>query len=189
MRAFVAVPLSTAVSEAAFRLLPDLPALRRVRPDLMHVTLAFLGDVDPGRIAGVADAVSAAARGWRSFEVGLDHLGRFPEAGAPRVIWLGIGPGRDALVAFGRAVRRELALRDVAFDDKPLQAHVTLARVRESAGRDELRSIGHVLDGIAVVPLTAHVEEVVVLESVIGAGGPRYTRRAATDLDGVEGKR
>ncbi len=189
MRLFAAVPLPADAAAAASELLPEHPALRRVRPEHMHLTLAFLGETPAGRLAEAADAIARGARGHGRFRMRLDALGRFPPAGPPRVVWLGAGAGRDALVALGRDVRGALAERGLPFDEKPLQAHVTLARVRESAGPDDARAIARAVAGAVAAPLDVPVDEVVLFESLIGSGGPRYTRRATAALGEVGGQR
>jgi 2'-5' RNA ligase len=92
-------------------------------------------------------------------------------------------------VRLGEEVREALASRHVEFDDKPLQAHVTLARVRDGADRAELGATLTAALRTNVTPLAATASEIVVMESVIGAQGPRYTRRAAVALVEVGGKR
>lgn len=186
---FVAVPLPVGIAAAASALLPEHPALRRVRPEQMHLTLAFLGETPAGRLPEAAEAVARGAGGHQRFRLRLDTVGCFPPSGAPRVVWLGASAGRDALVLLGRDVRAALAQSGLPFDPKPLQAHVTLARVREKADRGDLRAIARGIEGVTVAPLEVPVDEVVLLESVIGSGGPRYTRRAAAVLDEVGGDR
>lgn len=183
MRVFVALPLSPVAAASASRLVPAHTALRAVAPELMHITLAFVGSVPPETLARIEEAVGAAARGHRAFRLRLDHLGRFPAAGPPRVLWLGAGDGASEAGAVGGDVRRALAERGIAFDDKPLRTHVTLARVRDSAGADELREVAALFTAARTQPLEVAMREIVVYESVIGRGGPRYTRRAAVALE------
>jgi 2'-5' RNA ligase len=182
VRLFVAVAVPPALASAAFDVLPDIPALRRVRPDLMHVTLAFLGAVPDERLDGVAAAVLGACAGRPAFALSFDTLGRFPPGGAPTVAWLGIGQGASEMTALAEAVRRALAARELAFDVKPFRPHLTLGRVREGAGRDEVRAIAAALERGRVPRLDFVVREVSVVESVLSSKGPRYTPRAVAPL-------
>jgi RNA 2',3'-cyclic 3'-phosphodiesterase len=182
VRLFVAVAVPPAIASTAFELLPDIPALRRVRPELMHVTLAFLGAVPDERLDDAAAAVRDAAEGWRSFAVSLDRLGRFPLSGAPTVTWLGIGRGATEIAALAEAVRRALAAHEVPFDAKPFRPHLTLARVRERAGRQEVRAIVAAVERGRVPQLDFVAREVSVVESALSSKGPRYTARAVIPL-------
>ena len=182
VRLFVAVAVPAALASTAFEVRPDIPALRRVRPELMHVTLAFLGAVLDERLDDVAAAVRDGAAGRHAFAVSFDTLGRFPLNGAPTVAWLGIGRGASEITALAEAVRRALAAREISFDPKPFRPHLTLGRVREGAGRDEVRAIAAAIERGRVPPLVFTVREVSVMESVLSSKGPRYTARAVVPL-------
>ena len=182
MRLFVAVPLPDDVASAASALLPELPGLRRVSPELMHLTLAFLGATSDERLADVIAATAAAAAGTRTFIASVDRVGRFQERGRPRVVWLGIGAGADELVAMAQRVRASLTEQRITFDDKPFRAHVTLARVRDDLERDELRAITTAVDRAAPPTGGFRVDHIVVFESVVSSKGPRYTARATVPL-------
>ena len=183
MRLFVAVPIPPDVAAAASRLLPDLPALRRVAPALMHITVAFVGDAPEDQLPTIAAAVAEGARGQRAFEVTLENVGRFPESGAPRVVWLGAGHGALELIRVADRVRHALTARGVAFDDKPFRPHLTLARVREGADRDALRAIAAAVAGARPPGPRFTAEGVFLLQSELSPKGPKYTPRAAVPFD------
>jgi 2'-5' RNA ligase len=183
VRLFVAVPLPPDIAGAASRVLPAIPALRTVRPEHLHVTLAFLGALPDSRLEDVAGAVRSAAAGTGPFDVALDALGRFPRDGAPRIVWLAVGTGASELITLAERLRQGLAARELPFDAKPFRAHVTLGRVREDADRPSERAIASAVDGARLDPLRFRAERVVVFESVLSPKGPRYTSRAAVPLD------
>jgi 2'-5' RNA ligase len=183
MRLFVAVPLPQALTERAAALLPAaLPALKRVRPDLMHVTLAFLGRTADERLAAVVEAAHAATAAHRGFDLAFSGPGRFPASGRPRVVWLGIEEGLDPLSALARSITEELRRREIAFDDRPFAPHLTLARVRPEASAPEGRTIATALDALAIPELRTRVDRIEVVESVLSPKGPRYTARAEAPL-------
>ena len=85
MRLFIAVPLPTELTDRAAALLPPaLPALKPVRPELMHITLAFLGWTADDRLPDVIAAARAAATAHRRFDLAIAGAGRFPASGRPR---------------------------------------------------------------------------------------------------------
>lgn len=182
-RLFVSIPIPADVAGPLAAGLPsDLPALRRVAPELLHVTLAFVGSMDEGRVADVVAAVQDAVRGARAFRVAFIELGRFPEHGPPRIVWAGTSAAREIERA-GGAVRRALEAHRVPFDPKPLRAHVTLARVRDGAGADGAAAVGRAVS-VARVPegLGFVADAVHVMESVLSRSGPRYSSRARVAL-------
>lgn len=187
MRLFVAIPLPPDVASAAAAALPDLPGLRRVSAELMHVTLAFLGAVPDGRLDAAVRAVTIAAGEFRAFAVGFDGIGCFPPAGAPRVVWLGIGLGATESTALAASVRRALRAAALPHDEKPFRAHLTLGRVRENADRESARAIAAATERVRLPALRFTADAVVLFDSALSPKGPRYTARATVPL-GVGGK-
>jgi RNA 2',3'-cyclic 3'-phosphodiesterase len=182
VRLFIAIPLPSDVASRAFATLPDMPGLRRVEPELMHLTLAFLGSTPDDRLDTVGEAVRAGAHHRAGFEIVLDHAGRFPNSGPPRVAWLGMSAGAEHATALANAIRRAFAARSLAFDEKPFRAHVTLGRVREKATKEEARAIGVALDTVKMSPLRFTATAVHVIESRVSSRGPQYTSRASVPL-------
>jgi 2'-5' RNA ligase len=148
----------------------------------MHLTLAFLGRTPDERLADVTAALESAAGAVNAFDAELDRPGRFPTSGRPRVVYLGIGAGAPSVIALGERVRAELGRRDLAFDAKPLRAHVTLGRVREDVTIVDARAIAAATQAMRVPHLRFRVDGVVAFESVLSPRGPKYTPRATVPL-------
>jgi RNA 2',3'-cyclic 3'-phosphodiesterase len=148
----------------------------------MHVTLAFLGETPEERLPDVTAAVEAAASSVTAFDIEIDHPGRFPPTGKPRVVWLGFGAGAPATLALGDRVRSELARRQITFDRKPLRAHITLARVREDVSLVDARSIAAATEAMRIPHLRFRADAAVLLESVLSPRGARYTPRLKAPL-------
>ena len=186
MRLFLAVRFPPDLAARASAALPDLKLLRRVEPDLMHVTLAFVGNVPETTLGDAAAAAKEAADATRAFELRVAGLGQFPERGRPHVVWLGFTePG--PLVDLAERTRRALAARGVPFDDKPFRPHLTLARVRDEADRVEVRDLAVALRRTKAPTGTFAVDAVHVIESTLSPKGPRYTGRATAALVGGVG--
>lgn len=182
MRLFVALPLPPDVASAATQLIPEQPAFRRVRPELLHVTLAFIGRVPDAQLDAVIAATREAASAHAPFPVSLTSAGRFPETGSPRIVWLGMREGEKDSTRLATSVRAALAARGIAYDDKPFRAHVTLARVREDTDRETGRAIASQVQALSFPPLRWTAREVLPVESVLSPKGPRYTPRAVVAL-------
>ena len=98
------------------------PEARRVRPQNLHLTLAFIGELALPRAREAAVALSGVSS--EPFEWRIDHIGRFERA---RVLWAG-GPPQPRLSQLAEQVRGELQALQIRFDSKPFAAHVTLLR-------------------------------------------------------------
>ena len=139
----------------------------------MHITLAFLGATPADRLDDVVAAAAAAASGARSFSFTLDRLGRFPPDGPPHTIWAGPSAGAEPLARLARSVRAELRARDIAFDDKPFQPHVTIARVAERQAPAEARIVAAAVVSARVRMPPLPGGEVAVIQSILSPRGAR----------------
>ena len=183
MRLFLAIPLPLDLAARAFEILPiTLPALRRVKAENLHITLAFLGHTPDENLDDVTDAAREAAASVSPFQLSFDHAGRFPERGRPRVVWLGISEGEPSVVKLGEGVYAGLRSRGLRFDDRPLAPHLTLARVADDASAAEAKTVGAAIDTMPVPSLHFDVTEIAVVQSLLSPKGPRYTALATVPL-------
>lgn len=183
IRLFIALALPAEVSRAVADLLPVRPAgVRAVPPELMHLTLAFLGWTPEDRLEAVRDAAGAAGLGARPFRVVLGEVGRFPETGRVRVAFVGLRQGAPEVEALGSSLRGELERRGIAFDARPLRPHITLARLSEAASAQDARAFGEALRGARVPELRFEVAALEVMRSVLSRAGPRYSSEASLPL-------
>ncbi len=190
IRAFIAVELSpelrTALATAQTTLKDHLMReLRRlcpsarvqwVRPEAMHVTLKFLGNVTEDALPDIHNAMARVAGACPQFSLAVGHLGVFPDLRAPRVLWVGMSGHVEALV--GLAGDLDGALRGLGFspESKPLQPHLTLARIKERS-----RDIGRVLAESGLMAQVGRVGDLGVsslslIKSDLQPSGARYTR-------------
>jgi 2'-5' RNA ligase len=183
VRLFIAIPLPPDLAVRAAEILPtSLPALRRVKAENLHVTLAFLGQTPDERLDDVTAAAQEAAARVPPFALSFDRAGRFPERGRPRVVWLGIADGASSVLELGTAVYGSLRIRGLRFDDRPLAPHLTLARVAEDASAAEAKTVGAAVEGLAVGNPRFEVNDIAVIQSVLSPRGPRYTALATVPL-------
>jgi RNA 2',3'-cyclic 3'-phosphodiesterase len=178
VRLFLAVFPPAAVQRAAHQC---IEALRRpgdgvswVKPDNLHYTLRFLGEVGEDGAGRAAEAAAEAAGGAKAFAAALGGLGAFPNARRARVLWAGMSEGGAALEALARELDRALAKRGFGKADKPFSAHLTLGRVREP-GPDWTAALA--AQRVAA-DARFTVDRVCVVESRLDPRGSIYTVRA-----------
>jgi len=105
-------------------------AARYEDAERLHVTLAFLGFVDPARCEKIAAVLVACAQS-KPFVLALDKLGAFPHERRPRVVYLGAREQGARFRELAAKVRNAYAGLGFEFDNDPV-AHVTIARVKQS---------------------------------------------------------
>ena len=97
---------------------------RATRIDDLHLTLAFIGNLDDEDAFAVADAIAKVR--FRPFTWRLDTLGLFDDAG---VVWVGAArPPVKPLIALTARARAVLDGFGLDYDRRPLAPHVTLLR-------------------------------------------------------------
>ena len=187
MRLFVAVDLDASARDAIVaeqkRLQRALgergeSAWKWARPDRMHLTLAFIGEVD----APAADAIGAVLRKPfedSAFTIVFAGLGVFPARGAPKVLWVGVSDGRAEIVALQRRVVERLASVGVAPETRAYHPHLTLARGGSATPGDGRRTVA-LGRGSPIARIEARA--VSLYESRLSQAGPDYTTLVRTEL-------
>ena len=151
VRAFVALDISyesRQAVEAATTGLRDagISGVRWVRPEAIHLTLKFLGNVDAGQVQTILGALEAAAAGTGPFELKLTGLGAFPNVRTPRVIWVGLYAEIDPLLELQRRVDLELhSALGIPIEKRHFSPHLTIGRVRDNLPIAEGRRIGQTI--------------------------------------------
>jgi 2'-5' RNA ligase len=153
------------------------------RPDQMHLTLVFIGSVDPQRAATIV-AAGEPPIAVAPFGMSLAGIGVFPPRGAPRVLWLGVGEGAESVIRIRQIVAGRLAAAGVELEARPFHPHVTLARWKESRASDGRRVRGADIGRSAIHSM---VDAVTLFESRPGPGGSIYTPIARTPLEARSG--
>jgi 2'-5' RNA ligase len=188
MRAFLAIPLPETVRRVAAASREGLVAAgdgwRVVRDEGLHVTIRFLGDVDPSRRAACDAAWREAARGVGSLALRLRGAAVVPRTGRPRVLWLGLDDETPDQRLVRLADRMERAARSQGFppEARPFSAHVTLARARSGARvtKPPVERIGDLGTFVA--------DCVVLYRSEPDRGGSRYYEEASYPLASGSGE-
>jgi 2'-5' RNA ligase len=134
-RTFIAIELSDEVRAGLRRELAHLrqaqPAIHWVDAASLHVTLAFLGELDDERLAEATAAAEEAARAHRPVRIAVEGLGTFGKEWTPRVVWAGIGGQQNRLMALQAAVASALEARGFPREERPFSPHLTLARIKD----------------------------------------------------------
>ena len=136
----VAVPPESAegLREAQERLRAVEPRIKWVNPDGFHITLKFLGGVEPQRLSALWNAVSEALDGLMAFTMRFRGLGAFPSANRARVVWAGVNDGADELIEIAKRIEQVGGKHGFEMESRPFTAHLTLGRAREAGSNPAL---------------------------------------------------
>ncbi len=179
IRTFIALDLDDSIRSilggVIGQMAQELPPIRWVDPQGIHLTLAFLGDLTDEQVAKARQAAEAAAQQAAPFSFRLSHLGVFDSSRYPRVIWVGINEPSGALQQLHRLLGGELELRGFAVEKRVFSPHLTLARIKVPLGPDERQRLLHLLTEIKVASSPYHASRLCVMRSELLRSGARYT--------------
>ena len=179
MRCFVAVDVSDRAREQIGEFQRSLKSgaggVRWVKPDRMHLTLAFLGEVTDEFADSVKMVLPEAVTGLSTFQSRLHGVGAFPSPGRARVVWVGIDQGKEELVRLQQAVVAGLTQVGFKPERRPFSPHLTLGRLRQPADVSALVEREFTSQGFMV-------DRVVLYQSILKPEGPDYTRLAEFEL-------
>ncbi len=149
-------------------------AVRWIRPEGVHVTLKFLGEVPVKKLPGIKLAIQEAVVGHSPFELEFSNIGTFGGREGLRIMWVGIAGDVLRLEALVRAVNAALAVVGFEPERRPFRPHLTLGRVRDEIPTRQRAQI-EVDVGKLDVPLTSwRTSQVSLMRSRITATNVTY---------------
>lgn len=148
------------------------PHVRWVRGERLHLTLAFLGDLDADARSHAEAIVTDVAAATQAFTLGLRGVGAFPAPDRARIVWVGCAAGASETTRLQEALAHALTPIGYVQEPRGFNPHVTIGRVRGVA------RLGSLLDDPALRDWTTAewpVTDVDVQASELRPEGPRYT--------------
>lgn len=188
IRAFIAVELPDALKQEVAQLQAEFKQtgadVKWLESASLHLTLKFLGDIPEEK---VEDCLSTAGRSSaaagpvaRPFTITLEGIGAFPKTTYPRVIWVGVGEGKESLVNLARCVEEICSRLGFAPEERPFSAHLTIGRLRSQNQLAGLIKKLQVAEFKGATP--APVNRLILFQSTLSPKGPTYTPLAEIPL-------
>lgn len=188
MRLFLAVPLPAPVIDLVARTTASLQdedwPIRWTAPGNAHLTLHFLGEVEPERAQLLRLALPEVVTQHDAFALRTADLGVFPNMKRPRVLWLGLYGPAHRLQTLREAIARVLEGLEFELEDKEFHPHITLGRVRNTHNarvrdlpariRARFERASESEEVTHKRPLPVPVEQVVLVRSFLEPQGARY---------------
>jgi 2'-5' RNA ligase len=186
MRCFIAICLPDMLKRGLAEVQDSLkvPGIQVgwARPDGIHLTLKFLGEVEEKDISRISGALSRAVDGVAPFVGTLRGVGCFPGMSTPRVVWIGIEEPEGILRRLQQNI--EKSMEDIGFpaENRSFKPHLTLGRVRSLIHREALiRQIEKNKDPDLG---SFEVREVHVMQSILKPEGAVHVTLASVVLKG-----
>lgn len=177
IRTFIAVELPQSLKADIQELQDTLKQeglhLRWVRPQNIHLTLKFLGNIDVKKIPGITNTLTQAVRSQTAFSLTPQGLGFFPNLKNPKVMWIGVGGDTAELMALQRSIDQALDVLGFAKEKRPFKGHLTIGRTK---GRIDSRKLSNTLKNYGMFASDPFkVERIALIKSELRPQGPIYT--------------
>jgi len=196
VRVFVALDIPEAVRAAIgvliAKLRPACRAARWARIEGVHLTLKFIGEVQPKKLEP-NEASLARIRSPNRIELNFRNVGFFPNERRPRVFWAGIDAGPE-LSALAAAVETSLQPLGIVKEQRAFSPHLTLARFESQSGPGAgsafaLKALTKAISEAGPLEFGAGVaNEFHLYQSILKSGGAEYTRLATFHFTGDESR-
>jgi len=150
-------------------------SVRWVKPDGIHLTLKFFGEIPVSRIDGIRPALDQSVAGSAPFSLTFEGVGCFPNTVRPRVVWAGVR-AEPLLAELQRRLEDNLEAAGFKKEQRTFSPHLTLGRVKDGVKEIPLRKIGTAIEG-ARMETTAvmTVDELCLFRSILRPEGPEYS--------------
>jgi RNA 2',3'-cyclic 3'-phosphodiesterase len=178
LRVFIAVDIGKELRARCVTLQETLSRaaddVKWVEAKSMHLTLLFLGEVDDRTLPDVCRAVALVAGRHEGFTLSIESVGCFPNPRRPRILWAGVGAGKEELVVLHDALEPPLLdLGCYRREERQYTPHMTLGRVQgEQTGDGLVTALARKADWQGG---TVEVRELLVMSSELMREGPVYS--------------
>ena len=189
IRTFIAIELDESIKDGLTKLQERLKgeapqgSVRWVRPEGIHLTLKFLGDVPADQIEEITRALQKSCQGFARFSLSCGELGCFPNLKRPRVVWVGIQEEMGTLAQLQKAIEENVAPLGYPTEKRKFSPHLTLGRVQKRASSGDRRRLGELI-GASEIGIVGQMEvrSVNLMRSDLRPSGAVYTRLAEVEL-------
>ncbi|MHC4517325.1 MAG: RNA 2',3'-cyclic phosphodiesterase [Planctomycetota bacterium] len=180
MRCFIAIDIDEEIRAALHDLQQDLAGsvdirkgdVKWVRPETMHLTLKFLGEIRDRELVDVCRVTEAVAAQHEAFSFAVKEVGHFGGRSA-RVLWVGAGLDCPELVRLQEDLEGQLAEAGWPKEGRKFSGHLTLCRVRNTKAGFKLAQITEEFKDVDLG--TVRCASLCVYQSTLTAEGPIYT--------------
>ena len=190
VRSFIAIPVSNEGIEALEQAVKHLDEeigrhVRWVRPEGIHLTLKFMGDIPAATAERVLEALLPVTAGFNSFQLSISGLGVFPNSRRPRVLWAGLDGGLKSLSELHMAVDEAVGKLGLPKDQRPFSPHLTLGRVRRDAAEGQLQKIGEAMSSTKIPSAPAWLADTVnLMRTELDPAGSRHYLMGSAPIGG-----
>lgn len=184
MRLFIAIELPPEIKQGIAKVQEQLRTAGAnagwTRPEGIHLTLKFLGEVPEERVPEIMAALTVASQGTGKLNLEVSGAGAFPNGKNPRVLWLGVAGDVAKLTELQAAVENAMAGLGFEREERKFSPHLTLGRIKYPKPRDNWQQK---IEGIRDVKLGGfEAVQISLMKSELKREGAVYTEIGRVEL-------
>ena len=176
VRTFIALPVSSDIQQWISGVQSGLQhtqaQVKWESESQFHVTLKFIGDIDPSLVEPLSDALLKSCTPFSQFDLMFRQLGAFPDTLYPKIIWIGIQP-HPVLTVLQRTVNQTCEACGIPKETREFHPHITLGRVK---GLKNIHRLTEAIKTSTFEPIQTHCQEILFMKSELFPDGARYTK-------------
>lgn len=184
MRLFIAIEIPHEIKAALAAAQNHLRQIRAdvswTKPENIHLTLKFLGEVEESRLNEIRQVMNDAVSETSFFSLGLQGMGVFPDERQPRVLWAGLTGAIEQLQKLQRRLDGGLRQINLSDGNNDFHPHLTIGRIKSNRNTRELLAEAQ---QYALPALSFNVSEIVLMKSELHPAGARYTALIRAPLE------
>lgn len=142
------------------------------RPENIHLTVKFFGNVDQAKAPLISAAAARVVKEFSPIQIEVGKTGVFPRPSRPQVLWIGVGDSSRALSEFQQRLENEFAREGFPKEDRAFRPHLTIARIRKPHNANALAETHLSLE---FAPVEVTLREFVLFRSELSSKGSKYT--------------
>ena len=178
IRSFIAIDFPEETRKALEDIQRELEqcgtGVRWVKPSSIHLTLKFLGNIQPDQVEDIAQAVAQEIRDQPPITLRPTGLGAFPNLRKPRVIWIGMEGEVQRLNEIQARVEKTLEPLGFVREKRGFRPHLTIGRVKD---RRRLQSLEDAMATLDMEPFNSFdADEIILYKSDLRPTGAIYTK-------------
>lgn len=184
MRVFTAVELPERIKEKVdheCRILRiGRASIRWVEKRNLHITVAFIGDIEKEKIPIIGDAISNTVKGLSPIDLIIEEPGFLPSQGKPRVVIFTLGGERGRFSQLCARIYENLSKLELALE-RNNTVHLTLGRIKRPFKISGKEIFEGKFESLAL-NIPVGVSRVALFESKLFRKGPVYKRIMTFEL-------
>lgn len=178
MRAFIACEFPKTIISAIGKIQENLRSyrlkVRWIRPENIHLTLKFLGNIERAVVQSIAGTISESVKGCGPISISAKGIGVFPSLKRPRVLWAGLAGATDALGQLHRNLEGNMERIGFPKENRHFKGHLTLGRFRGKADPKQLLDAMEAFEGFQTEPFV--IDHLILFKSELFPAGPTYSK-------------